>query len=1142
MLSNLKNVVIHTVLAASFTALPLKDAVAGPGSLPSAPLFLSNIVEPNIYFTLDDSGSMQLEMMVKDGTGGYDAPWGAPIIGTPGQMIYRRRFHSLPGFWGTILPPANLPYQFAQDAWIFKTHHANTLYYNPDVTYTPWSGTDAFGNPMYTDADPEDVLWHPNHPWTHPTWDLTQWYDFSVISGPGTPTNPVLEVDVLWHPTYYIWNDTDGDGRIEPADDHTRVEIAAGTAEMQNFANWFQYYRTRELSAKAAIGRVINESSTVRMGLQALRAGHLADLTTMTDLTNKHSLLDAFYTSFAGGGTAARRALTRAGNLFASNDPDAPILPATQGGQCQQNFNMLMTDGYWNGPDQGVGNTDSDGPGDFDGDSNQSNDGGNYADTHADTLADAAMKYYEEDLRPDLANRVPTTANIDEADHQHLVTYTIAFGVSGTLDASEDSPTDNGFEWPNAFDGNNEKVDDLWHAAYNGRGKFLSAHSPDELIKSLNEVIQDISARTGTAAAVAVNSARLSTESVIYLTQFNSDRWEGDLIALQIEDPLTGKLADQPNWQAGKELTTRDISANPRTIITYSNDSGEMDGVPFQWSDISEDMKKDLKTDSTGAQDNANVGKARLDFLRGDRSNEGNGYLFRQRLSVLGDLVNSGPVFVGKPDLNWPDEAPFPVGGQAYSEYKNGAAATRKEIIYTGANDGMLHAYDALTGEEDFAYIPGFFASTMTTEGLHYLSDPGYVHRFYVDQTPTVSDVYFDSTWHTVMVNGVRGGGRGIYALDVTDPGSFKEDNAADIVMWEFTNDDDADLGFTYSRPTIGLANNGRWVAVFGNGYNDTGSGEATLFILDIEKGMDGSWDSGDYIKISTGVGSAANRNGMATPALADLDGNGTIDRVLAGDLEGNMWAFDLSSTNSGLWSSAYGSSPLFTTDNNRPITAKPVLTNHPTIPDINSPSNAPNILVMFGTGHYLVDADKATTDINSFYGVWDKGAGSHSAAQLVKQVQDPSYTSGFFLTRDTVDWSSKYGWYFDLPDTGERSFIYPIVRGDIVYFNSYVPTDDPCSAGGYGFPYAIDIAFGGSADRAIFFDEPDPVTGELEEKHTETKNNVKLSSARGDKRENVAIGDAFLGDRKFTGKDSIQVESLPSLPTGRFSWQELIQ
>ncbi len=360
--------------------------------------------------------------------------------------------------------------------------------------------------------------------------------------------------------------------------------------------------------------------------------------------------------------------------------------------------------------------------------------------------------------------------------------------------------------------------------------------------------------------------------------------------------------------------------------------------------------------------------------------------------------------------------------------------------------------------------------------------------------------------------------------------------------MWEFSNDDDADLGFTYSRPTIGLANNGRWVAIFGNGYNDTGSGEATLFILDIEKGMDGSWDSGDYIKISTGVGSATNRNGMATPALADLDGNGTIDRAYAGDLEGNMWAFDLSSTSTSSWGSAYGNSPLFTTDNNRPITARPVLSGHPAIPDIKSPSNAPNILVLFGTGRYLVDADKTTTDTDSFYGVWDKGTGSRSTSQLVKQVQDPNYTSGFFLTRDTVDWSSKYGWYFDLPDPGERSFIYPIVRGEIVYFNSYVPTDDPCSTGGYGFPYAIDIAFGGSADRPVFFDDPDPKTGELKERYTETRNNVKLSSARGDKREGVAIGDAFLEDRKFTGKDSIQVESLPFLPTGRFSWQELIQ
>jgi hypothetical protein len=370
---------------------------------------------------------------------------------------------------------------------------------------------------------------------------------------------------------------------------------------------------------------------------------------------------------------SARRALAKVGEYFSSTGPNAPILSAANGGECQQNYNLLMSDGFWNGRDAGVGNADIDGGAGntvFDGNVAQANDQGNYADDFSETLADVSMTYYENDLRPLLNDRVPIQATIDEAEHQHLVTYTIAFGLSGKLDPAVDNPLAAGFSWP---------------------------------------------------------------------------------------EPI--------------------------------------------------------------------------------------------------------------------------------------------------ANDGMLHGFDDDTGAEVIAYVPNLLSSSNIGDGLHYLTESNYVHKFYVDLTPTLSDVYLSTggatAWHTILVGGLRGGGRGFYALDVTNPGLFSEANADKLVMWEFSSSDDIDLGYTYSRPVIAYTNAGTWVAIFGNGYNDLGSGEASLFIVDIEKGVDGDWQSGDYIKLSTGVGTAASRNGLASPALADIDGNGTVDRVYAGDLEGNLWAFDMENPNS---------------------------------------------------------------------------------------------------------------------------------------------------------------------------------------------------------------------------------------------------
>ncbi|MDH3450454.1 MAG: hypothetical protein OEO18_20125, partial [Gammaproteobacteria bacterium] len=251
--------------------------------------------------------------------------------------------------------------------------------------------------------------------------------------------------------------------------------------------------------------------------------------------------------------------------------------------------------------------------------------------------------------------------------------------------------------------------------------------------------------------------------------------------------------------------------------------------------------------------------------------------------------------------------------------------------------------------------------------------------------------------------------------------------------------------------------------------------------------------------------------------------------------------AFDLSSSNQNMWNVAYKSGstpiPLFTTPAGQPATAKPVLAKHPTVPDSTSPNNSPNIMVFFGTGQYLVDADKSTTGIQSFYGVWDKGDGSRDRSHLIEQTFDTSF-SVKVLTRNPVDYSIDYGWYFDLPETGERSVTSPIARADTVFFNSFVPVDDPCSVGGFGFKFAVDMATGGSPLEPTFDANNDGIIDE----NDMVTNGVQSSTLVAVRQEGFLPEPVFIEDLAFTAETPTKVKALKNIPVGRFSWQELLQ
>ena len=1152
--------------AAFFSAMPLQTPRAAPGELPTHPLFLSSSVEPNLFFTLDNSGSMTLDTTMRQSRiGGLKIDVNGQVDWASGME--RRRSFDIRDLYqnrvGKLFPPANAggPPEWA-DYWIPRTVDANPMYYDPNKIYLPWPGTNADGSPMYVDADPTNIQADPT---SGTRWDLTVTHTYqSGEMGPCTgnckgKNAPQPLEEEIYFPTYFNWTDTDNNGIVDVTDAYERVEIAPGTPEMQNFANWYQYHRNRYQTARFVAGTAINDAGRVRMGINMLNPDrntlipYWEDVASMQDPVKKRALLETLYTAKTTGATPALSAMLRTGEYFTKSDGTGPILPLAQGGACQQNYNILMTDGAWDDEViSGVDNADGDNDTDF--------DGGTYADAWSDTLADIAMMYYENDLRTDLPDQVPTQSGIDEAEHQHLVNYAVSFAVYGTLNPETDDPTADDFSgWPDTYTDSRttnaaHRADDLWHASYNSRGVYYTADGAEALSESFNEIINNVSSRTATVAAVTVNTTELQADSYVYLPQFSSSDWQGDLMAYKIVDHNSGQLAATPAWRAGELLTRR--TANGRTedreIITY--DPVLNKSVPFTWSAIPDVLVQDLSTNLLGNQDSN--GEARLNYLRGDRSDESSALGLRKRSSLLGDIVNSGPIFVGAPGVGWPDVAPFPEAGNAYSVFRT-AMANREPAIYVGSNNGMLHGFRANdasptatdNGEEFFAYVPSMLASSARDAGLHYLTQPNYQHRFKVDLTPTVSDAFISQggigtkKWRTVLIGALRGGGRGLFALDVTSDQNLTEANAERTTIWEFSGVNDPDLGYSYSQPVVAMTNAGTWVAIFGNGYNNTGDGKAHLFILNLDKGGDGEWIEGDdYIKIEAGAGSLADHNGLASPALVDIDGNGTVDRVYAGDLKGAMWAFDLSSGNESDWEVAHSSggspSPLFVAEDGaqQPLTAKPVVAPHPGQPD--TAANAPNLMVYFGTGQFLVDGDQATTDVQRFYGIWDRGDASVAHSKLVEQSFDSNFIDDNVLSSNPVDYDTKYGWYFDLPDSGERVVTSALARGNVIFFNSYVPIAQPCVTESYGYRYAVDMATGGATEEPAF-----DVNGDHKVDANDMVQDVfgKSGTVSSIRQDGYLPEPVVVEDLMYTRDEPLKIQALANLPTGRLSWQEII-
>ncbi len=1088
--------------------------------LPNVPLFVNISTTPNIFLQMDDSGSMDWDILMPTHftTCRYNTKKNCDTIESTGELLDRAYIHDdnyrwkntdvyeyvhssrddayNTGCWDNDRQVIELcdnrrrPDDTPWD-WRVRSSALNVLYFNPNIDYFPWEG---YSNASFSSArsypDPalstgyNDVRDLKNFVYNY-------WIDDKGFSGsrPDRTDSTIgsngivdewdsyVEVTVRVDSFSCILKTSDPGSNglnvssegLQPEDSRCQAALGAnaGVAQLQqNVANWFQYFRRRNMVARAAISRTITNLPSFRYGFSMINDYNLfveMPPPDTYDFTSHNANLIKSYlrSSQKALGTPLRRGLERVGRYYEGvygNRP-SPITTA-----CQKNFAILFSDGFWNGSDP------YNLSGDIDGD-------GGVIDNKNTLLADVAQHYYQTDLSSK-PNLVPTD-QFDPASHQHMVTFTVGFSITGSLydDDGDGWPDnlDNGSKWYTASSNDEErKVDDLWHAAWNSKGQYISAKRPEELINKLTGAILDISDRVGGAASGATNGGSITSESKVFQAKFDAVDWHGSLLAINV-DASDGEL-DQVAWEAGTLLNAKSNSFFSGTRKIYTYNSATNGGSTFTWSSLNSTQKAFMNINpDTGATDTR--GAERVNYIRGVDTGEGTTY--RNREHILGDIGHSDPQYVGVPPFFYPFDD--------YASFARGQA-NRQAMIYVGANDGMLHAFRESDGSEVFAYVPN-----EVIHKLPKLTSRYYGHDFYVDGSPAYGDVQISNTWKSVLVSSLRSGGQGIFALDITDPENFGTSN----VLWEFTDEDDPDLGFFFGEPQIKKMANGKWAAILTSGYNNTiadgnasSTGKQYVYIVFIEDGLNG-WSSSDYRKIEI-----PGADGLSSPAVADVDGDSLADYIYVGDLDGNMWKIDVTSETKSNWKVAFSGEPLFIAkDENgtrQPITTRPAIMRHPL-------SIREGVMVIFGTGKYLEVNDDVTEDYppQSVYGIWDRDGyyfkpqnlrnnyGAHGFAR--NDLTNPSITVDAETNRRIIHdnaanipkWfdqdgdPANRGWVIDLPVQGERINREIILRDNIAFMVTLIPEEDICAAGGKGWLMALN-AETGNAPRFPVLDMTD--------------------------------------------------------------------
>jgi len=1050
----------HAALAFALSAGTMNAAVANV-NLASAPVFLKESVDPNLVFVFDDSGSMGWEYM-PDSVGSDLGLY----IDNNGPFTYRDgngNFRSIN----------------VRNYWYYSSA-VNTVYYDPNITYRPPFKPDGTGR-------------RPDSNFT------SAWVNGYSQSGSVDLANryQTSRFDFRNGAFYYQFNSSascDTDPKNNSC--YSLVFLANESAEQQqNFANWFSYYRLRYFASRAGISEAFFDlPENIRVGYGAINSNNntIDGVTGNTlisgvrpfNTNRREQFLDWLQNKNVSGGTPLRTALKDVGTYYSRTDNPGPWgnTPGTNDTnshvECRPSYAILMTDGIWNGSNPSVGNSDgTPGPSHTNPDPTGSDFDykavSPFSDGHSNTLADVAMEYWKNDLRPDLDDKVPT-AGIDEAFWQHMTTFTIGLGVEGSVsesDAFAAISNGNTINWPEpSSNAGSQNIDDLLHAAVNGRGGFASAQNPDEFSREISGFLDTVIARAETSSsAAAVSSAVLRTDSAGFFAGFRSEDWSGTLIGFNFD-------SGSQIWDAEEQLR-QTLPAN-RNILTF-NGSNAVQLKDIQ--DLAAAQIAALNADPENPGQLDNLGSDRINWLRGaanvhptfrDRSFTNESGTTVRRL--LGDIVNANPLFVGNPNYGFrrlPGNE-----GTSYGAFRSSTDyQSRTKALYVAANDGMLHAFDSETGDELFAFMPGELLRPgpgKTHAQISSLIESDYDHRYFVDGTPTALDAYVDingsSQWRTILVGTMGAGGRSVFAIDITDPTAVTENS----VLWEFSH---PDLGYGVSNAEIARLPNGEWAAVFGNGYNGSDD-SASLFVVRLSDGA--------LIKqFETGAGGSGNSNGLAAPVLTSFPDGGAISQyAYAGDLKGNIWRFSFVEKQVSSWSVT----KLFTaTDQSgtpQPITSAPRLT-------VN-PSDLDELILTFGTGSFIQTGDDTTDQVQSLYAIRDDlNQSGLDRGDLLEQTitsqngvqvaRTDGTGNNSYIVRETSSnvLTSEQGWYLDLiynsQKTGERVVSrssYPFgIFPDRVRFSTLIPDSNPCGSGRTGFIMDLNLISGAAPTDPVF-------------------------------------------------------------------------
>ena len=1201
-----------------FSLLPPVQAEISQRSLISKDVA---VVEPNLMFTLDDSGSMAFNYL-------------------PDMDLEYHLFAFHPAE-----PQDYAPYKYegllaTDDINVLaarrRSPKVNTLYYDPDTRYEPW--VDKNGVRM-ANADPRAVIYHVNHPnekYQKLKLDITgekstgdrpvcvkpQPETFIRDSRMQEPCEGDRVTRMVAPATYYLPKDPafkpPQDWTKDSASNYQRVSIkdhksfdrpftrtdclisttnpnvrsCTQEQEYQNFANWFQYHRTRMHVAIAAVGNAFATAlgPDIRVGYGRINQGEKRPVDGVgtivvergvrrfvnkdpntTELhrgkTDRSDFFDWLNTRTADGGTPLMRAMHTVNNYFRRADAMGPWAaePGQRGGKlnqprnhlaCRRSYHILMTDGQYTfaKPDsgqEGLRQMDytlesdnangqpiqDDRPAEKGGPargSYQYRPQAPYKGEARGSLADYAMDGWKNDLRLDLNNQVPSYEG-NPSFWQNVTTYTLGFGVEGTLPYPDSlQKIINGeLSWParrepgEAFakvePGKPTAIDDLWHAAVNGHGKYVNVRNSAGFMSEMAGILAEIASRTGTSAGVAVASRALQANNQKFVPSYKTKDWTGDLKAYAV---------DVHGRQGALQWSVLDRLPKPidRTMYVGTGNASGPAASPFYW-DSAEDKPAQRMTDRARRELIQGAGKKDEDgsplvlYLRGDRTESGKKFRTQLQNAVIGHIVNSQPAYIGTAIDRGYRYLPAAFGSaksgaDSYRDYvaqkaarscsttiQSGAAKVcGPAMVFVGSNEGFLHGFNANPdpvksgGREIFAFAP--FASLSE---LGRSSRPEFQARFMMDGPLIERDAFWGNRWHNVVVGTTGAGPKAVFALDVTQTDFYGLDKA---VLWELSDANqtvkaNADaIGHVLQEPEVGVLADGRWVVVIGNGY-ESRSKRAQLLVVELQTGQ-------VIARLDTSVGSDSQPNGLGGVALV-RDGNQVITGAFAGDLRGNVWKFDLASTRPSDWKVSYGKKPMFTTQDGRAITAAPVLVTHP----------LGGVMVLVGTGKLFevgdnevpANYDRNNGPFDALYGLWDTARlsvdhnGNRTWAADDRKNPDGTTSKGndgipikpgTVVTRKlqvtpgmtlvkipledqanrNLDWTRDRGWRVTLKDMiavgGQRNIVTPQLMSGLVLFETMSPWVDEVSAACRpridtpGFALALDPLSGRMSPKAL--------------------------------------------------------------------------